>query len=106
MWGQALKDEGKVQGALNLWRKSARDFSRNDGDNDGDGASANSAASTPQLQQMSEIPNAPIDSATNTTNELGSENANLSDGEFPPDSDFSPTPHRHRKRRGSVTRRR
>lgn len=106
MWGQALKDEGKVQGALNLWRKSVRDLSRDDGENDsGDGASASCVGSIPQ-PQLSEITNTPIDSAADSTNQIGNETANLSDGELPADSDFSPTPHRHRKRRGSVTRRR
>jgi hypothetical protein len=109
MWGQALKDEGKVQGALSLWRKSARDFHRNDDDDGSAGdrgasSSPNTVGSTLQLQ-TTDIADTSTDGAA--ADQLGNETANFSDGEFLSDSDFAVTPNsRHRKRRGSVTRRR
>jgi hypothetical protein len=107
MWGQAMRDEGKVQGALSLWRKSARDFHRNDED-DNPVATVTSSVSDGTEATLQRQATNTDDTATDSAvggEHLGIE-TNFSDGEFA-DSDFVVTPtSRNRKRRGSVTRRR
>lgn len=91
MWGQTLNDEGKLQGALSLWRRSARDF--NNRSDDGEQELSNEVNSI----------NNDIDSGTE-----GSQKNYQSDSEFASDTEYpvaGPSP-RSRKRRGSLTRRR
>lgn len=98
MWGQTLNDEGKLQGALSLWRRSARDFNRSDGEQETNvgGVSNNS------INETNVSNNYDADSGNE-----GSQKNYLSDGEFASDTDYPVTPSpRNRKRRGSLTRRR
>jgi hypothetical protein len=107
MWGQSLKekDEGKVQGALSLWRKSARDFHRPDEEaptadetltktqSHGDGSGGNEG----MIENHTPMMLGEYDSETEGNNS----SSYLSEGDFPTSMDS-----RQRKRRGSVTRRR
>lgn len=87
MWGQTFKDEGKIQGALNLWRKSARDFNRQEEEQE-----------VEQTGSTDPGHDSGIDGGLNTYS---------TDGEIPSDSDYPITPNsRHRKHRGFTTRRR
>lgn len=87
MWGNTFKDEGKIQGALSLWRKSARDFHRHD-----------------EEEEEQEI----VEHAGSTDpgHDSGTDGG-INDVEIPSDSDFPITPNsRNRKHRGFTTRRR
>ncbi len=92
MWSQPTNDEGRLQGALSLWRRSTRDFGKD-------------------LEEEEPISGAEQNTTTNSATEIdsGTEGSlvNCSDGELTSDPDFAcgPSP-RVRKRRGSVTRRR
>jgi hypothetical protein len=99
MWGQTFKekDEGKVQGALSLWRKSARDFHRNDEEQEN---GPSDETGNDQSEGHGDEENGTPSTIADGDSETDGTPSYVSDGDLPS------TDSRHRRRRGSLTRRR